>query len=897
MKRSYLERFMNPNASPEHRSAVEALCVDLDPNSDLYKCLLQTTNTQEIDKCFQQYSNKTGNAIITSSMNQEEENNGINGNSKCPPTQMKHDGKEYIIDTHPNIGRWGLPNPICPGKFLPDHEAQKHGMLEEEVRCKDIGSEYVSKKKYDELQKKYTSCQQAFNMTKCENSFYENTSLVNDINASNLAEAFQTMQQSEDNELSNATLQMNQNTPQNLTVGTKPFGNFSITNHKQFQEIIKDYTPNNELPKVCNAYVEDNLSQYPIERHRDINKYVLKTSIPAPKRCRALNEFPIVAHQDIVNYVHKDSIPTPKNLEDYDINEHPDINNYILKSTIPAPKRCKTLGEYKLEQHPEFAAYKKQMEDKCNTQINKFSQKDKCGNVVPCKKLEDYDITQHPDYKNKLAELGIKQDKCGTPVKCITKCPTPDPENIKDHPDYQSLLKQFNIQRDQCGKPKLCSKINENEYKELNSKYDYTQTLLKKQQDLYKNLLEENNELKNNNKELQDGCALNFINRETGQSYNYENMVDYAEYFTNPEENNTEKYQNSEETKENSINGNNNLMIEMMTQGNKDTENETPKRDPWDIRNHKDFDRFMEDYISKEECGQKYGVKDKCGKIIPCKEPEKCKDLKDFDITDHPDYEKVLLKFGALKTNCGKLIPAPKCPCIVKDKCGKYKYKPCPPQKKCAVCKEMKKEKCEVKGVQTELVKSKIKLDLMITKYKELLSQHKQAQSSLVKQQRENIQKQIKQKKALEQKRSEILSEMEVKQNEKLADLKKRFDNEIERLKKELMEKNELLNKNNDVLKNKEIQNKKLQENNRLKENENKKLQEHNKMVLSKYNQHLKDKTGKSTCSFDRNSTLPRASENKSGWVYRNQTTTELSDEKNKFYHPSGVNYRMLENK
>ena len=28
-----------------------------------------------------------------------------------------------------------------------------------------------------------------------------------------------------------------------------------------------------------------------------------------------------------------------------------------------------------------------------------------------------------------------------------------------------------------------------------------------------------------------------------------------------------------------------------------------------------------------------------------------------------------------------------------------------------------KNEKCEVKGVQTELVKSKIKLDLMITKY------------------------------------------------------------------------------------------------------------------------------------------------------------------------------------
>ena len=78
---------------------------------------------------------------------------------------------------------------------------------------------------------------------------------------------------------------------------------------------------------------------------------------------------------------------------------------------------------------------------------------------------------------------------------------------------------------------------------------------------------------------------------------------------------------------------------------------------------------------------------------------------------------------------------------------------------------------------------------------------------------------------------------------------------------------------------------------------ENKKLQKQNKNVLSKYNQHLKDKTGKSTCSFDRNSTLPRASENQSGWVYKKKTTTETNDEKNKFYHPSGVNYRMLEDK
>ena len=179
------------------------------------------------------------------------------------------------------------------------------------------------------------------------------------------------------------------------------------------------------------------------------------------------------------------------------------------------------------------------------------------------------------------------------------------------------------------------------------------------------------------------------------------------------------------------------------------------------------------------------------------------------------------------------------------------------------------------------------------------------------KQQRENIQKQIEHKKSLEKRRGEILSSMELKQNKKLAELKKQFDGEIERLKKELSEKNGIINNNNKSLANKESEYRKLQEANKQKEseyrklqeankqkeNENKKLQTQNKSVLSKYNQHLKDKTGKSTCSFDRNSTLPRASENQSGWVYKKQTTTEMNDEKNKFYHPSGVNYRMLEDK
>ena len=109
----------------------------------------------------------------------------------------------------------------------------------------------------------------------------------------------------------------------------------------------------------------------------------------------------------------------------------------------------------------------------------------------------------------KINDVTIVLNASNLEKKCTTKCPTPDPRNIKEHPDYQKLLTQFNIQRDQCGKPKLCSKIDENKFNELNARYDYTRTELRKQQNMYSDLL-------GKTEELRDGCALNFIDKGTG---------------------------------------------------------------------------------------------------------------------------------------------------------------------------------------------------------------------------------------------------------------------------------------------------------------------------------------------------------------------------------------------
>lgn len=820
---SSLENFNKSQVPDGVKKTVNDACSNLDPSSPLYKCLLKTdcspqnqsACTNHIDKCFQDYANTTGNTVIASS-NDVGSSNGV-----CPPTKMKHDGTEYIIDTHPNIANWGVVNPICSTdnttKYIPDHKASKFGIKN---RCPNS----VSKSDFDKLKKKYEQCQKAFNDGKCESSFNSNepVPLNQIIGGQNIEETFQNI--GENNMLSS-----------DMTVGTKPYGNYSITNHKQFKEIIKGYTPNNELAEKCSAYISDNLSKYPIEGHPDIHKYVLKSSIPAPKRCKPLKEYPIVAHPDIVDYVHKETIPKPQDIADLDISQHPDINNYVLKSTLPTPKRCKTVGEYKIEDHPDFVKYKTSME-------NKYGSKDQCGKTVACKTLAEYDIKKHPDFKK-----------------------------------YGST--------DKCGRVGPCKNVgSSDEFQKLNKKYEYTMELLKDRQGDYKKLLDEHNELK-------DGCAKHFIDPQTGKPRVYESMTDFAEYFNVHSNDTVENFSN---VKDNTLNIAKNIFEKTKPSS---TENLSAKRgNPWDIKNHKDY----HNYILKSECENKYASKDKCGKAVPCQ--NKCKNLKDYDIAEHPDYERLLLRFGALKSSCGKLMPAPKCPCIVKDKCGKYKYKPCPPQKKCPVCKEMKKEDCEVKNVQTELIKSKMKLDLMITKYKELMTKYKGARTDIVKMQTSKIKNEIKHKENLEKNRNDILVSMEMKQNKNLRNMKTEYDEEVLRLKKELQARDKRIEYIEKTLENGDvsvsIRNKLIKERDSLME----KMAEGQKMVRNinmsepKYSQHLNDLSDdKKNNSFLASGEQHLGSKGDvAGWRYHQPTTSQMSSDEHKYYHPTKVNYRML---
>ena len=256
------------------------------------------------------------------------------------------------------------------------------------------------------------------------------------------------------------------------------------------------------------------------------------------------------------------------------------------------------------------------------------------------------------------------------------------------------------------------------------------------------------------------------------------------------------------------------------------------------------------------------------------------KELKDFDIKEHPDYEKVLLQYGALKGKCGKVIPAPKCPCIVKTKCGGYKYKPCPPQMTCPACEP--KDKCEVKKVQTELVKSKIKLDILMKRYKELLLDKKARQAEALKEKRSEIRREFDRKKLLEKMREKYLEEARIKME---SELEHQLSLEKKRMQKEMLKKNSEKKNNKQKVK---------QEVAEPKVSKREYSHQHPGQSKDYYSQHIK-----SRCSINpRNNVNPphASSDDNQGWTYQEPNHELLDDGNFKKYWPSGNNYRMLEN-
>ena len=175
--------------------------------------------------------------------------------------------------------------------------------------------------------------------------------------------------------------------------------------------------------------------------NKDINKYVLKSSIPP---C-----------PDMSNYVKKNEIKPGVNMDEYmkksDVEPCPkvDMNEFIRKSEIPAcppqvtcpvcpicpkpqkPVKCKEIHEYTISQHPDMKDYIKKS-DILNSDVVKkyidenYVKKDQCNKSIlpppspsrtppPPPPLHPSN-SFNPSFLNKILEIFYLHHKCGKQV-------------------------------------------------------------------------------------------------------------------------------------------------------------------------------------------------------------------------------------------------------------------------------------------------------------------------------------------------------------------------------------------------------------------------------------------------------------------------------------------------
>lgn len=355
------------------------------------------------------------------------------GIGDCPATKMTWDAKqkEYDITSHPSIDQWGVKNTVWSGgsQWIPDYIAQK-SFPDLANRCKTINdfdiathkdfinfvpsSTYAkSQSQANNLQSRLIACENAFQSSTCK----PNTSKTNITSV----EGFETK---------TATAAPSTcDTPIVDDTGMT----FDITTHKQYPDIMKNYTANAQLPSVCKNVID--CSTYPIENNQNISKYVLRSTVPSM------------------------TATTPTNLKD-----HPDFPAYESAWGAKADLMAK--------------AAKDQANASCSAKISDYSTKDPCGNPTKCKSLADYKLEDHPGFpsytqvwKNKLSEYAGR-DKDGN----IIKCKSPKDLSLDDIPAVATLKSNLNQQYhasltalgniDQCGKPQKCKNLND---------YDITQ--------------------------------------------------------------------------------------------------------------------------------------------------------------------------------------------------------------------------------------------------------------------------------------------------------------------------------------------------------------------------------------------------------------------------------------
>ena len=189
------------------------------------------------------------------------------------------------------------------------------------------------------------------------------------------------------------------------------------------------------IKETCNAYKNDNnhinqiCRKCDITLNKDIDKYVLKSSVPA---CQDMSEFitknMMSANPDLHDYILKSEVKPCDKV---------DMTKYILKSEIPAcptcpvcpecpicpvcpvqvDKKCPTISEYKITDHPNMANY--------------ISKEEIKKNYIKKADIKKADVKNYID-KKKSKESNIKKEEKKIDDKNTNKLPNQPSKHTSD---------------------------------------------------------------------------------------------------------------------------------------------------------------------------------------------------------------------------------------------------------------------------------------------------------------------------------------------------------------------------------------------------------------------------------------------------------------------------------
>lgn len=605
----------------------------------------------------------------------------------CPVTAMSYDTtkQEYRIASHPEIKNWGVENTMwqADGGFVPDYVAQKMGLNN---RCKALDDfnitdhkdmvNYTPNANYTKLktaaqalQERAKKCEAAFAKQSCDckESFVSGSGSVTSLLPS-------------DDSLT-------------CQAASSPDLNYGIKQHKDYKRLIKNYTPNCKLSSVCKSY--------PIKNNVAINDYVLKASLPS-----TLTVQPLEKHPDFNTYnqswISKADLQAKTASQNAEKICSTKLARYSGKDQCGNPAPCKALGDYALQDHPDFPEYTKEWKNV----VSKFAAKDANGNFVKC---------QAPSTVQKLKnEMKADCAKSLTALKAQYATLTAQQQSSSSCPDMSKYILRTSMPGLEESRAKC-----DLEKSELARKYEKKMNALSSgpsvtlRPDMTKYILRSDvlpcpskDEIRANIGNYLSSAQMQDMCQKAGFSQTKLDTCD--SHFVRP--NNavfTETYDDAPtvvSTTDRPAGG----------EGGSDPSQQDLIAKPYpqphdkfsshyDIMLHRDYkyDDPLRGHMPKKECYSTYATM-KDGKPYPCNQPV-------GDIKKHPDYEKTVLQWGAVRDRCGNLQKPPPCPSLKRNKCGDWVH-------------SADELECSDKAkFEAQLLKEKLKFNVILHKYRELL--------------------------------------------------------------------------------------------------------------------------------------------------------------------------------